>query len=131
MDNIFIARLWRSLKYEEVYLHTYASVAMAKAGSGAWLTLLQRGAPVSEPRLSHAAANLRGRPAKAEEARAGLRGMSSPSCEGICMCRALWILDADVAYGLTSKRGRGRLGSRRGLCQCRSARDPERALRRL
>jgi transposase InsO family protein len=38
MDNIFIARLWRSLKYEEVYLHTYASVAMAKAGSGAWLT---------------------------------------------------------------------------------------------
>jgi putative transposase len=30
-------RLWRSLKYEEVYLHAYASVAEAKAGIGAWL----------------------------------------------------------------------------------------------
>src|SRR5437667_6280533 len=37
MDNIFIERLWRSLKYEEVYLHAYASVAEAKAGIGAWL----------------------------------------------------------------------------------------------
>ena len=35
MDNIFIERLWRSLKYEEVYLHAYASVAEAKAGIGA------------------------------------------------------------------------------------------------
>ncbi len=37
MDNIFIERLWRSLKYEEVYIHAYASVAEAKAGIGAWL----------------------------------------------------------------------------------------------
>ena len=37
MDNIFIERLWRSLKYEEVYLHAYASVAEVKAGIGAWL----------------------------------------------------------------------------------------------
>src|SRR5687767_396737 len=37
MDNIFIERLWRSLKYENVYLHAYASVAEAKAGIGAWL----------------------------------------------------------------------------------------------
>ena len=37
MDNIFVERLWRSLKYEEVYLHAYASVAAAKAGIGAWL----------------------------------------------------------------------------------------------
>src|SRR6266853_139893 len=37
MDNIFIERLWRSLKYEEVYLHAYASVAAAKAGIDAWL----------------------------------------------------------------------------------------------
>src|SRR5438270_12281472 len=32
MDNIFVERLWRSLKYEEVYLHAYASVAEAKTG---------------------------------------------------------------------------------------------------
>jgi putative transposase len=37
MDNIFVERLWRSLKYEEVYLKAYASVAEAKAGIGAWL----------------------------------------------------------------------------------------------
>jgi putative transposase len=32
MDNIFIERLWRSLKYEEVYLKDYASVAEARTG---------------------------------------------------------------------------------------------------
>jgi putative transposase len=37
MDNIFIERLWRSLKYEEVYIRAYASIAEAKAGTGAWL----------------------------------------------------------------------------------------------
>jgi putative transposase len=37
MDNIFVERLWRSLKYEEVYLNAYAGVAEAKAGIGSWL----------------------------------------------------------------------------------------------
>ena len=37
MDNIFVERLWRSLKYEKVYLNAYASVAEAKAGIGSWL----------------------------------------------------------------------------------------------
>jgi len=32
MDNIFVERLWRSLKYEEVYLKDYASVPEAHAG---------------------------------------------------------------------------------------------------
>jgi putative transposase len=36
-DNIFIERLWRSLKYEEVYLHAYETVADAKAGIGRWI----------------------------------------------------------------------------------------------
>ncbi len=31
MDNIFIERLWRSLKYEEVYLKDYSSVTEARA----------------------------------------------------------------------------------------------------
>ena len=31
-------RLWRSVKYEEVYLKTYESVAEARAGIGAYLT---------------------------------------------------------------------------------------------
>jgi|GraSoi_2013_60cm_1033757.scaffolds.fasta_scaffold40786_2 putative transposase len=43
MDNIFIERLWRSLKYEEVYLHAYASVAEAKAGIGSWFRFYNEG----------------------------------------------------------------------------------------
>ena len=31
-DNIFVERLWRSVKYEEVYLHAYDSIAQAKMG---------------------------------------------------------------------------------------------------
>jgi putative transposase len=38
MDNVFIERLWRSLKYEEVYLHAYDTVANAKAGIGSWIS---------------------------------------------------------------------------------------------
>ncbi len=37
MDNVFVERLWRSLKYEEVYLHAYETVAAARAGIGGWL----------------------------------------------------------------------------------------------
>ena len=37
LDNIFIERLWRSLKYEEVFTHAYASVREARLGIGAWL----------------------------------------------------------------------------------------------
>jgi putative transposase len=31
-DNVFVERLWRSVKYEEVYLHAYDTVSAAKAG---------------------------------------------------------------------------------------------------
>jgi putative transposase len=37
MDNIFVERLWRSLKYEEVYLNAYATVVEAKTGISTWL----------------------------------------------------------------------------------------------
>jgi transposase InsO family protein len=37
IDNIFVERLWRRLKYEEVYRHAHTSVADARAGIGAWL----------------------------------------------------------------------------------------------
>ena len=32
IDNIFVERLWRSLKYEEVYLHAYRDLVEARAG---------------------------------------------------------------------------------------------------
>ena len=32
LDNIFVGRLWRSVKYEDIYLHDYATVAAVVAG---------------------------------------------------------------------------------------------------
>ena len=37
MDNVFIERLWRSLKYEQVYLAEYATASDARAGIGWWI----------------------------------------------------------------------------------------------
>ncbi len=37
MDNVFIERLWRSLKHEDIYLKGYADGREAKAGIGAWI----------------------------------------------------------------------------------------------
>jgi putative transposase len=37
-DNVFVERLWRSVKYEEVYLRAYDSVAEARASIGRYLT---------------------------------------------------------------------------------------------
>jgi putative transposase len=37
LDNIFIERLWRSLKYEEVFIKAYTSVAEARGSIGRWL----------------------------------------------------------------------------------------------
>src|SRR5271167_1941992 len=37
-DNIFIERLWRSIKYEEVHLKAYADGREARAGIGSWMT---------------------------------------------------------------------------------------------
>jgi len=36
-DNIFTERFWRSLKYEEVYLHDYQSVLEGKCGIGRYI----------------------------------------------------------------------------------------------
>lgn len=36
-DNVFVERLWRTIKYEEVYLKAYDSVSAAKASLGSYL----------------------------------------------------------------------------------------------
>ena len=46
-DNVFVERLWRSVKYEEVYLHAYDSVADARSGIGHYLDLYNRRRPHS------------------------------------------------------------------------------------
>ena len=37
VDNVFIERLWRSLKYECIYLNAFDSFTEAKAGIGHWM----------------------------------------------------------------------------------------------
>ena len=39
VDNVFVARLWRSLKYEEVHLKIYAKGHEARIGIGQWWRL--------------------------------------------------------------------------------------------
>ena len=57
LDNIFIERLWRSLKYEEVFTKAYGSVIEARRGIG----VLQRRATASGAGLSDAACGFRRR----------------------------------------------------------------------
>ena len=46
-DNVFVERLWRSVKYEEVYLRAYDSVSAARASIGRYLDLYNRRRPHS------------------------------------------------------------------------------------
>lgn len=45
MDNIFIERLWRSIKYEEVHLKAYADGREARDGIGSWMTFYNHRRP--------------------------------------------------------------------------------------
>jgi putative transposase len=46
-DNVFVERLWRSVKYEEVYLRAYDSVSEARASIGRYLAFYNQGRPHS------------------------------------------------------------------------------------
>jgi len=46
-DNVFIERVWRSLKYEEVYLRAYESVSQARRYIGNYLMLYNQKRPHS------------------------------------------------------------------------------------
>jgi putative transposase len=46
-DNVFVERLWRSVKYEEVYLRAYDSVAHARASLGRYLNFYNAKRPHS------------------------------------------------------------------------------------
>jgi len=45
MDNIFIERLWRSIKYEEVHLKAYADGREARDGIGSWMNFYNHRRP--------------------------------------------------------------------------------------
>ncbi len=46
-DNVFVERLWRTIKYEEVYLHAYENVPQARAAIGKYLTFYNEKRPRS------------------------------------------------------------------------------------
>lgn len=48
-DNVFVERLLRSIKYEEIYLRAYASVPDARAGIGRYLSFYNAKRPHSSP----------------------------------------------------------------------------------
>jgi len=65
VDNVFVERLWRSLKYEEVYLNAYGSIAEAKSGIGTWFEFYNRiRAHQSLDRMTPEAAYLGAQPMK-------------------------------------------------------------------
>src|SRR5687767_9774429 len=41
-DNVFVERLWKTIKYEEVYLHAYDTVADAKARLARYIDFYNR-----------------------------------------------------------------------------------------
>ena len=47
MDNVFIERLWRSLKYEQVYLSEYTTGSEARIGIGWWMKFYNERRPHS------------------------------------------------------------------------------------
>ena len=49
-DNVFVERIWKSIKYEEVYLHAYASVSEARAGIGNYIAFYNTTRPHSSLR---------------------------------------------------------------------------------
>jgi putative transposase len=97
LDNIFVERLWRSLKYECVYLHAWSGGSEARAGIGRWIEFYNNQRPHTalaalQPRLQpdrdglqrilhallgviHPALDLRGRQVIAP-ARLGNRGLA-------------------------------------------------------
>ena len=46
-DNVFVERLWRSIKYEEIYLRAYDTVSEARASIGQYLTFYNSRRPHS------------------------------------------------------------------------------------
>ncbi len=46
-DNVFVERLWKSVKYEEIYLHSYDSVSIAKQALNRYFDFYNRRRPHS------------------------------------------------------------------------------------
>jgi len=73
LDNVFVERLWRSVKYEEVYLHDYATGAECHAGLRTYLRFYCEERPHQALAYRTPAAVYRGEAASGLRARGGGR----------------------------------------------------------
>ena len=48
-DNVFVERLWRTVKYEKIYLNAYSNGPEAKAGIGAYFYIYNTQRPRQAP----------------------------------------------------------------------------------
>ena len=55
---MFVERLWRSIKYEEVYLHAYDSVGQAKLGIARYISFYNTARPHSSLVFSNSGMSL-------------------------------------------------------------------------
>lgn len=53
VDNVFVERLWRSVKYEDIYLHAYETLRELKAALSRYFGFYNTRRPASEPRVSN------------------------------------------------------------------------------
>ena len=99
LDNVFIERLWRSLKYEEVYLKDYADGREARAGIAAWIAFYNTTRPhqaLARRADDRVAGGDDGPPARER------RGHDAPACgsELERRCRVAHMPTAAAAAGL-------------------------------
>jgi len=74
LDNIFVERLWRSLKYECVYLYAWSGGREARAGIGRWIEFYNRAS-------QHPSVYV------VEENRLCWSGSDAAGCFGLCRAR--------------------------------------------
>jgi hypothetical protein len=53
IDNVFVERLWRSVKYESMYLHAHETPREVKVELARYFDFLQCTPAASEPRISN------------------------------------------------------------------------------
>ena len=50
LDNVFVERLWRSVKYEDIYIKDYETVPELETGLAAYFRFYNAERPISPPR---------------------------------------------------------------------------------
>ena len=80
LDNVFVERLWRSVKYEDIYIKDYERVCELASGLGGLLPVLRRGSPAPVTRLPDSGGSLPGRDQGEVEWGKAITNTGPPDC---------------------------------------------------